>query len=65
MGRPRKGKADTQSVSSEEGSHSDKLDEILERLSTLDNINNKLMKLEKMLAATQAENKKLRETVAA
>jgi hypothetical protein len=66
MGRPKKGKAESQrtSVSSDEGSQADKLDEILERLSKLDSITTKLAKLESMLSATQAENKVLKETIA-
>jgi hypothetical protein len=64
MGRQKKTRSDTQrgSVSSE-GSNHDKLDEILEKLASLDSITKKLSNLENMLAATQAENKVLRETV--
>jgi hypothetical protein len=64
MGRPKKTRSDTQrgSVSSE-GSNHDKLDEILERLASLDGITKKLSNLESMLTATMAENKELKETV--
>jgi hypothetical protein len=64
MVRPRKNKASprTVSVSSDE-SHSDKLDAILEKLSALDGISSKITKMEKILAATQAENTQLKETI--
>jgi hypothetical protein len=65
MGRQKKATQRTASVSSD-GSigNADKLDEILERLASLDAINTKLTNLEKMMAATQAENKQLKDTVA-
>jgi hypothetical protein len=64
MGRHKKiAESQRNSVSSDDGSRADKLDEILERLSSLDGIAAKLGKLEAMLAATQAENKQLKETV--
>jgi hypothetical protein len=68
MGRPRKNRTDTQraSVSSDDDSASqDKLDVILEKLASLDNIVTKLAKVEAMLATAQAENKELKATVSA
>jgi predicted nuclease with TOPRIM domain len=66
MVRSRKNKASerTVSVSSEE-SQNDKLDTILEKLSALDSISAKLSKMEKTLAATQAENVVMKETIKA
>jgi hypothetical protein len=58
----RNSKKKAASVSSE-GSNSDKLDEILDRLTRLDNIEAKLSKMEDMLAATQAENAELKQKV--
>jgi hypothetical protein len=64
MGRPKKTRSDTQRASvSSDASNPDKLDEILEKLTCLDSITKKLSNLESMLAATQAENKQLKETV--
>jgi hypothetical protein len=64
MGRQKKTRSDTQrgSVSSD-GSNHDKLDEILEKLASLESITRKLSNVEAMLAATQAENRELKETV--
>jgi hypothetical protein len=56
----RKNNKKAASVSSEGSTNGDKLDEILDRLSRLDNIE---AKLEDMLAATQAENMELKKTV--
>jgi DNA-binding Lrp family transcriptional regulator len=50
------------SVSSE-ASTGDKLDEILERLSSLDSIEAKLERMEKVLEAVKEENRSLKETV--
>jgi hypothetical protein len=62
MGRgDRKKKASVSSVES----NSDKLDEILHRLGSLDTIAAKLASVEAKLAATQEENKLLTETVVA
>jgi hypothetical protein len=64
MGRHKKtAESQCNSVSSDDGSRADKLDEILERLSSLNGIAAKLGKLEAMLEAMQAENKQLKETV--
>jgi hypothetical protein len=64
MGRTKKNTQQRTSVSSEESTANvDKLDEILDRLSSLDNITKKLTNLETMLAAVQAENKELKVTV--
>jgi hypothetical protein len=62
MGRTKK-KTDARVSVSSDGSQADKLDEILERLATLDGITAKLGKLETLLETTQAENKILKETV--
>jgi hypothetical protein len=64
MGPSRRGKNNQHrnSVSSE-GSSSDKLDEILEKLACLDNIATKVANMETMLAAAHAENKELKEVV--
>jgi uncharacterized coiled-coil protein SlyX len=62
MGRDRKAKKP--SVSSVD-SNSDKLDEILHCLDSLDDIKAKLSTLETTLATTREENKKLNETVLA
>jgi hypothetical protein len=52
------------SVSSEGSvSNNDKLDEILDKLAGLDNITTKLANLEAMFAASQAENKELKEVI--
>jgi hypothetical protein len=64
MVRKNNKKTSRESVSSEESSQ-DKLDEILQRVSCLDNIQTKLANVEAILAATQAENKVLKETVVA
>jgi chromosome segregation ATPase len=64
MGWPRKNHTDAQCASvSSDDSNRDKLDEILECLASLDGITKKLSNLKSMLAATQAENKELKETV--
>jgi hypothetical protein len=66
MGRPKKSTQRTTSVSSDGSTgNADKLDEILEKLASLDAISTKLSNLEKMLVATQAENKQLKETISA
>jgi hypothetical protein len=61
----RKNNKKAASVSSEDSNSGDKLDEILDKLSRLDNIEAKLSKMEDMLAATQAENMELKKTVQA
>jgi restriction endonuclease S subunit len=61
MGRPRKNTgAARNNSSSSDVSNSDKLDTILEKLSTLDAIKEKLSKVETLLAATQAETAQLK-----
>jgi hypothetical protein len=62
MGRPKKNTGRHPSNSSE-ASNSDKLDDILEKLSTLDAITQKLTKMESLLTSVQAENTKLKATV--
>jgi hypothetical protein len=64
MGRPNKTRSDThRGCVSSDGSNHDKLDEILEKFAFLDSITRKLSNLENMMAATQAENKELKEKV--
>jgi hypothetical protein len=65
MVRPRKGKNSPQlrSVSSDGSVNNEKLDEILEKLACLDSITAKLANLESMYAASQAENKQLKEVI--
>jgi hypothetical protein len=64
MGKSQKTRSNAQRASvSSDASNPDKLDEILERLAGLDNITKKLTKLESMLAATQEENKQLKEVI--
>jgi predicted nuclease with TOPRIM domain len=58
----KKQKSANVSISSE-ASNGDKLDEILEQLTSLDSIEAKLARMEKVLVAVQEENKTLKETV--